>query len=658
MSTPIKKKGLPKTDGKFFRRFREGETPKDWDLEEKIFVGDHSYKCPVYVVKTPPCSASCPSGHDIRGWLAIARGMDKPADENTPWQQYAFERMTKANPFPAVMGRVCPAPCEDGCNRNVVDDFVGINALEHYVGDWAIDNGLKFEEPVAAGNEALKKVAIVGSGPAGLAAAYFLRKKGFNVTIFEEHPKLGGMMRYGIPTYRVPRDKLDAEIQRILDMGVEVRTNTRVGRDVSVEQLEDEFDAIFWAIGAQKGRPLPVPGWDDCENCITGVEFLEAFNQGWVYGTAKKIVVVGGGDTSIDVASVARRLGHIAEVRKPDNIDGKIGGFTADDVAGILRREGVEAVLTSLFPIDQMVAQEHERQEAMREGVRIIGGVMPLEVIKDENGKAIALKMCECKMDGMTPIPIEGTEFEVEADLIVAAIGQYGDFEGFEDLANERGFMDTDAYFRVAGKEKHFAGGDIIRPHLLTTAIGHARIAADEIAHYLSGEPLEKRPKVDVAHFNLLNELAQRGRPVQPYDGSQTMGTFQSEWAVHNFEDRSAADVITHEEMFLGHFTEDPRSKREEIPIDAEHVLGNFQERIKPLTEEQAVHEGERCMSCGLCFECDNCVIYCPQDAVHRVPKSERAVGRYVFTEYTRCVGCHICSDVCPTGYIKMGLGQ
>ncbi len=644
-----------KTEGKNFRRFKPGVTPDDWDLEEKIFKADHSYKCPTYIVKTPPCSASCPSGHDIRGWLAIARGMDKPAKEGQPWQEYAFERMTKANPFPGVMGRVCPAPCQEGCNRNVVDDFVGINALEHYVGDWAAENDVKFTIPSESTG---KKVAVIGAGPGGMAMAYFLRKKGHAVTIFDEHEKLGGMMRYGIPTYRVPRDKLDQEIQRILDMGVEVKTNTRVGRDVSVEELERDYDAIYWAIGAQKGRGLPIPGWQGTENCITGVEFLEAFNQGWVYGTAKRIIVVGGGDTSIDVASVARRLGHIAEVKSVDNIDGKISGFTAEDVAGILKREGVKAVLTSLFEIDEMFAAKHERDEAMREGVEIKGGIMPLEVVKDENGRATGLKMCKCTMDGMTPIPVEGTEFVLEGDIIVSAIGQSGDFEGFEDMANERGFMDTDAYFRVSGKEKHFAGGDIIRPHLLTTAIGHARIAADEIDFFLSGEELAKRPKVDVAHFNLLAELNQRGRDLQPYDGTQTLGTSSADWAVHNFEDRSSKDVITHEEMFLGHFTEQPRAIREEIPVDADHVLGNFQERIKPLTEEQARYEGERCMSCGLCFECDNCVIFCPQDAVHRVKKDERAVGRYVFTDYSRCVGCHICSDVCPTGYIKMGLGQ
>ena len=213
-----------------FKRFEAGETEADWDLEEKIFQADYTYKCPTYVHKTPPCQGSCPSGHEIRGWLAIARGMDKPPVEGMTWQEYAFLRMVDANPFPATMGRVCPAPCEDGCNRNEVDDFVGINAVEQYVGDWANDNKLKLPE---CGDFTGKKVAVIGGGPAGLTAAFFLRRKGHAVAIFDNHEHLGGMMRYGIPGYRTPRDMLDTEIGRIVDMGVEVRANTRVASAAS-----------------------------------------------------------------------------------------------------------------------------------------------------------------------------------------------------------------------------------------------------------------------------------------------------------------------------------------------------------------------------------------------------------------------------------------
>jgi len=638
-----------------FRRFREGETPEDWDLEEKIFQQDHSYKCPTYVAKTPPCQGSCPSGHEIRGWLAIARGMDKPPVEGMTWQEWAFQRMIDANPFPATMGRVCPAPCESGCNRNQVDEYVGINGVEQYVGDWANEHDLKAPEP---GPETGRKIAVIGGGPAGLAAAFFLRRQGHGVTLFEANEKLGGMMRYGIPGYRTPRDMLDKEIGRIIDMGVDVHTNTRVGVDVSVEELENAFDAIFWALGAQKGRDLPIKGWEGTDNCISGVEFLDAFNNGYVLGTAKKVVVVGGGDTSIDVASVARRLGHITEVAVTDHGDGTVLDFTGKDVAHSLRREGIEVVLTSLFPVEEMTAAEHEREDAKREGVEIRGSVMPLEVVKDDTGKAIALKMCECKMKGNAPEPIEGTEFTLECDIIVSAIGQYGDLEGIEDLDNGRGFIDIENGYHVKGKAKHFAGGDIVRPHLLTTAIGHGRVAAEAITDYLDDGEIEKRPRVDVHHFNLLEELNRRGKELEKYNHEQVRGTSDAKFAIHNFEDRSDSQIIPHDELFKGHFNFVPRERRDEVRIEGDAVLGNFEERIIAYSEEQARKEGERCMSCGMCFECDNCVIYCPQDAVHRVPKSERTVGRYVYTDYTRCIGCHICADVCPTGYIKMGLGE
>jgi NADPH-dependent glutamate synthase beta subunit-like oxidoreductase/Pyruvate/2-oxoacid:ferredoxin oxidoreductase delta subunit len=640
------------------RRFKNGESMwSGWDdLTEKIFQADKSYKCPTYVHRTPPCQGSCPSGHEIRGWLAIARGMDKSPVKDQKWQAYAFERMIEANPFPATMGRVCPAPCEDGCNRNEVDEFVGINAVEQHVGDWANDHDLKLPQPGAFTG---KKVAVIGGGPAGLSAAYFLRRKGHAVAIFDVHEKLGGMMRYGIPGYRTPRDMLDKEIGRILEMGVEVRTSTRVGVDISIEELERVFDAIFWAVGAQKGRGLPVTGWEGTENCITGVEFLDAFNEGWVVGTAKRVVVVGGGDTSIDVASVARRLGHITRAADKDVDPHNLLGFTAHDVAGTMRREGLEATLTSLFPIEKMTASEREREDAKREGVTIMGGVMPLEVLKDERGRARALKLCKCTMKGNASVAEPGTEFEIACDIIISAIGQMGELGGgLTPLDNGKGFVNIDPMYRVKGKPKHFAGGDIVRPHLLTTAIGHGRIAAESIDHFLVGSPLDKRPKVDVHHFNLLRELHQRALDPTPYDHTQARGTSEGKFAVHNYEDRSGSQIIPHGDLFKGHFKFEARTRRQEIHIEAEKVLGNFQERIKSVTEAQAVNEGKRCMSCGMCFECDNCVVFCPQTAVKRVPKKERAVGRYVYTDYSMCVGCHICADVCPSGYIQMGLGE
>ncbi len=637
-----------------FLRYKQGEHDKGTNGEATIFKGDSSHKCPTYVHRTPPCQGACPSGHEIRGWLSIVRGVDKPEGDMT-WQEFAFRRMAEANPFPAIMGRVCPAPCEDGCNRNELEDHVGINAVEHYIGDWAIENGMTFPKPE---KETGKKVAIIGGGPAGLAAAYFLRRKGHSCTIFERFPELGGWMRYGIPGYRVPRDVLDAEIKRILDMGnVEVKTGVRVGKDVTVEALDKEYDAVFWGIGTQAGRNLPIPGWD-APNCISGVDFLAAFNEGRLQYVSPRVIVVGGGDTSIDVASVARRLGHITESHAKDLPEAVIWGHTAHDVASSARRNGATVTLTSLFPVKQMTATEREVRDATREGVSIQGGVMPLEVIKDADGRATGLKMCKCKMEKDGPVPEAGTEFVLEADLLVSAIGQKGDLEGIETMGNDRGFINADKNFRVPGHERHFVGGDIVRPHLLTTAIGHASIAVEGIDTMFQGKDLPKRPKVDVHKFNLLEELKYHNHAPAEYHHEDAWGSDEADWAIHNYEDRGAHEIITWKELFLGHYNYTPRNARGEVHVNSDKVIGNFTERLQALGEEQTKAEAKRCMSCGMCFECDNCVVFCPQDAVHRTPKKERTFGRYVYTEYSRCIGCHICRDVCPTGYIQMGLGE
>jgi len=271
-----------------FRRFEDGD--HEWDsMHDKIFVQDTSYKCPTYVHRTPPCQGSCPSGEDIRGYLDIIRGIEVPP-EGVSKEEYAFRRSTTANPFPAMMGRVCPAPCQTGCNRNQVDDFVGINSVEQYIGDSAFEGKYVFGDLPALGN---KKVAIVGGGPAGMSAAYQLRKMGIASTIFDDHAELGGMMRYGIPGYRTPRDVLDHECNRIVDMdGVETKLNTRVGKDVAVADLEKQYDAILWAMGCKKGRGLPLEGWDETPNCVSAVEFLEQFNKGEMKYTANRVVCV------------------------------------------------------------------------------------------------------------------------------------------------------------------------------------------------------------------------------------------------------------------------------------------------------------------------------------------------------------------------------
>jgi len=664
MSAPVSRPEAK--SGRTVRRYEDGD--HKWGSgQEQIFTADETDKCPTYVHKTPPCQASCPSGEDIRGWLNIVRGVEKPP-KGTSMQEYAFRRSTAANPFPSMMGRVCPAPCQTGCNRNVVEDYVGINAVEQYIGDYALEQNFGFQ----AGPETGKKVAIVGGGPAGLSAAYQLRRKGHAVTLFDDHAELGGMAKYGVPGYRLPRKHLDGEIDRIVAMGVEVRLNTRIGVDVHLKDLESGFDAVLLAIGCKAGLALPVPG-ANAPNCISGVAFLEAFNQGRLKTVSGRVVVVGGGDTSVDVVSVARRLGYVEDMKETERPEFVVMGHTAHDVSATAARQGADVILISMQPVEKMNAAKHEIEDAQREGVKIRGSLLALKVILDEpTGRAKALRVIELDYSSGKMVQKPGTEMDLEADLIVSAIGQAGDLRGMEELNNGKGLISADKFYQVPNRKGVFACGDVIRPHLLTTVIGQGSIAAESIDRYLDKKEMVKRPKVDVHHFNLLDKLREANlepkafKPVEEPElreidrglrGTDSAGKGVGGFAVHNYEDRGAAEVCHSNELFLGHFPHQERIPRTEVGPSAEEVLGHFAERMVGLNDKQAVDEAKRCMSCGMCFECDNCVIYCPQVAVKRTPKSEATMGRYVYTDYDLCIGCHICADVCPTGYIKMGMG-
>ncbi len=635
-----------------FRRYKDGDYTYR-SMSEDVFEQDTTYKCPTYVNRTPPCQGSCPSGEDIRGWLSIARGIEKP-DGDTDKFEYAFYRSTDANPFPSIMGRVCPAPCQEGCNRNEVEDFVGINSVEQFIGDYAREKNLKFK---SSAKETGKKVAIIGGGVGGLACAYQLRRKGHATTVFDNHKKLGGMMRYGIPGYRTPRDVMDHEIQRILDMGVEVKLNTFVGKDISMEELRRDYDAVVIAIGAQSGRRIPIPG-GDAPNCITGVAFLDAYNDGRLKTVSKRVVVIGGGDTAMDVVSVARRLGHIEHTHENERPENIILNQAAQDVAITAQKEGADVILAYRRPVDQMPAALHEVEAAQREGVELRGSLVPVSVVTDKNGRATALRVSKADWSTGKMEIIENSEFDIECDLIVSAIGQGGDLTGMESLDNGRGLIDADKYYQVPNEQGLFVIGDIIRPHLLTTAIGQASVASESIDHYLTSKENGKRPKVDVHHFDLLSKLREVSLQPEPYNHQEVWGTNEAKFAIHNYEDRSSQEIIPADKLFLGHFEKTPRNLRPETFIKSENVIDSYEERFQGLAEQAVVNEAGRCMSCGMCFECDNCVIYCPQDAVHRTKKDESTMGRYVYTDYSRCIGCHICNDVCPTGYINMAMGD
>jgi Pyruvate/2-oxoacid:ferredoxin oxidoreductase delta subunit/thioredoxin reductase len=438
-------------------------------------------------------------------------------------------------------------------------------------------------------------------------------------------------------------------------------------KTIVADKLVKDFDAVVLAGGAEHPRDLPIPGRD-----LAGVHFALEFlipqnkevagdGRNPISARGKRVVVIGGGDTSIDVATVARRLGHIEHAKPTDFAELAIAGHLAHDVASVSAKQGAEVTLTSVFNVDKMQANKHEIEQAQAEGIAIRGGLAPVCVVKDENGRGVALRVARCEAKFVGPKleikVIEGSEEDIPADLIVSAIGQAVDFTGLEEFDNGRGAVTADKNYQVGSKPGTFAGGDVLRPHLLTTAIGHGAIAADGIDRFLRGEEQGKRPKIDVHAFDLQRKMIEKGLTFSETH-EPILGTDTTNVAIHNYDNRSDRYVIPHDELYLGHFGFTPRLRRNVITLTQESALGNFEERLNPLSEADAVAEAKRCMSCGQCFECDNCVVYCPQLAVARVPKKDATTGRYVYTDYDKCIGCHICMDVCPTGYIQMGLGE
>jgi len=550
---------------------------------KKIITGDHSHKCPVYTVRVPPCTESCPAGEDIRGYHNILRGIEKTPDK---WKA-AFERMTDKNPFPSIMGRVCPAPCESGCNRQFVDETVGINSVEHAVGEYAIKNNLPLHP---AGKDTGKHIAIVGAGPAGLSAAYQLRRMGHKVTIFEARQNTGGMMRYGIMGYRVDREILDAEIKRILSLGVELKTGIRIGKEISIEELEKKHDAVFIGVGAQKGRLLPIKGFADTSYTTSAIEFLiqfEANPSKMVVG--KNVVVIGDGDVAMDVARLSLRLGSNSTILSAvDRADMNCKDYEYDEAIS----EGSKVEFCTSVT------------EVIRDGDKVTG----VKCVKMEK-KAKGEEGWNAKIPFLRYKPIAGSEFTIQTDMVVASIGQATDMSGFEKYVNSNGYFDVDFNFQVKGQEKIFAGGDAVKIDLITTAVGHGRKAAEAINQLVAQQPLPGKTRYE---------------------------------------------VVTHEKIKSYYFEPSQKTKRSHIKIDS--VKNNFTEILQPLSDEMTVWESGRCMSCGLCFNCKQCLLYCPQEAISH--NKNKPLGETMFTDYKKCVGCHICADICPCGYIDMGMGE
>ncbi|MFI5340360.1 MAG: NAD(P)-binding protein [Candidatus Methylomirabilales bacterium] len=529
---------------------------------------------PLYVLKTPPCSDGCPNHTDIRGVLTTIAQAEKHGITYDEAFERAFCLITEKNPLPAVCGRVCPHLCESQCNRAHLDGPASINCLERFVGDYALEKALPLTRLTEERHA--EKIAVVGSGPAGLSCAYQLARRGYPVTVFEAFPKPGGMLRYGIPTYRLPRAVLDTEIARVLSLGVELRCGMVVGKDVPYEDLRNGFAAIFVGIGAHKGMRLGVPG-EEAPNVLSGVEFLHRVNAGERLDVGQRVVVVGGGDTAVDAARVAARLGAKTTI--------------------LYRRT-----------IQEMPAVRQEVEEAKQEGIDIQFLAAPKAVVT-ANGCASGLTCLRMelgepdKSGRRRPVPIPGSEFFVEADTIIAAISQEPDFGDLESFRGERGRIPVDerGETTVAGT---FAGGDILELGIVTTAIYHGRRAAETIHARLRSLPLEASDPPPIIH---------------------------------------------HDKMRLDFYPKEPRAEMATVPV-ADRFQDPEREVNLGLTREQAIAEAKRCMSCGLCFQCDNCWKYCQDQAVVK-PFDKGQPYRF---KLEFCQGCKKCAEECPCGYIEM----
>jgi NADPH-dependent glutamate synthase beta subunit-like oxidoreductase len=533
-----------------------------------------------------PCQMACPAGIDVPTYVTLI-GMGRDAE--------AIEVIRKDNPFPWVCGLVCTRPCEFMCVRGRIDTPVSIKFLKAFAAERALsDRTYKNPEKAPANH---KKVGVIGAGPGGLSAAYYLALRGYSVRVIEALPVSGGMIMVGIPRYRLPREVIDREVAMIEDLGVEFQYNTRFGSDVTLEQLKDEgFEAFCFAIGAHKAYKMRIPGEDDFLQVVDAITLLKDVALGDRHVPGKRAVIIGGGNVALDAARTCLRLG-------------------CDEVTIAYRRTRTE-----------MPADEEEVEQAAEEGVRLSFLTIPVS-IEGDGGRVVGLQCQKAKMvkrensDRLSPVPIANSDYFLEADVIISAIGQQVDHDGMEELTGltwtRRQTIDVNMANMATALEGVFAVGDAVTgPATVIEAIGGGKRAADAIDRHFSGIPQPQMPPVPV----------RRGRA-------------------------DFIDVPASTKMIL---------KKPEMPLlNIDRRRTTYQQVELGYPENAVREEARRCLRCDICRRCGVCVEVCRDkmkiDALHLgyLDFDHPVETDFRLTE-EKCITCGACAENCPNGAMRI----
>jgi NADPH-dependent glutamate synthase beta subunit-like oxidoreductase len=543
-------------------------TPLPDLLNDAALAGPVRTRRPVYGDLLPPCNAGCPAGENIQAWLASTRA----GEHEQAWRQLVAD-----NPLPAIHGRVCYHPCEDVCNRAELDSSVSIHSVERFLGDLALERGWRLDPPPTTG----KRVLVVGAGPSGLSAAYHLARRGHQVEIRDTGDEPGGMMRYGIPAYRLPRDVLAGELARIEALGVRINCGHRV-TDLAAEQATGRFDAVFVAVGAHLSKHVDIPA-RDASKIIDAVPFLRDVAAGERPVIGRRVAVYGGGNTAMDAARVARRLG-------------------AQDTMIVYRRTRT-----------QMPAHEEEAAEAEREGVRINW----LRTIAAFDGPELTVEVMELDEAGR-PHPTGKLE-KLAADTVIMAVGQDADTSFLRQVPGVEFKPDGTVIVSpsmMTGCPGVFAGGDMVpAERTVTVGVGHGKKAARFIDAYLLGVAAVSAPRNDEATFERLHpwyftDAERRRQPEREPAGrisdfTEVVGGLREDQAVYEAGRCLSCGNCFECDGCFGSCPEDAIIKiRPSRPAGHEHG-----------TDYAYVFDYDRCTGCGICYE------QCPVHAIEMIPE-------------------------------------